>query len=65
MFVWSGGPFGALPSIFTSLLGWTPAGIDAAGPEGAVGVGGCDWEDGRSLRGPDGGPGSDGWFSLP
>lgn len=65
MLVWRGGPFGPLPSMFTSLLGWIPAGNDAAGPEGAVGVGGCDCEDERSPRGPSGGPGSEGWLSLP
>lgn len=42
MLVWRGGPFDGLPSMFTSLLGCTPAGSDAAGPVGvAVGVEGC------------------------
>jgi hypothetical protein len=67
--------------MFSKRLGWIPTDVDAAGPEGGVGVGGSDCGSGRSpdvvsdgvstfgvvyvLRGPNGGVGSAGWFSLP
>lgn len=40
--VWMGGPPAALIWILSSLLGCIPPDWDAAGPEGAVGVGGWD-----------------------
>jgi hypothetical protein len=62
--------------MFSIRLGWMPAGMDEAGPEGGLGVDGCDCGCGRSpdlisdgesalgalyvLRGPEGGAGSAG-----